>query len=67
MTAPDEVAIVDRVIARARKAQLAFEASGSQERYDQAAQAVGWAIMEPTRNRSLAELAVQTTDRKSVV
>jgi len=61
MTAPDEVAIVDRVIARARKAQLAFEASGSQERYDQAAQAVGWAIMEPTRNRSLAELAVQTT------
>ena len=51
MTAPDEVAIVDRVIARARKAQLAFEASGSQERYDQAAQAVGWAIMEPTRNR----------------
>jgi len=61
MTAPDEVAIVDRVIARARKAQLAFEASGSQERYDQAAQAVGWAIMEPARNRSLAELAVQTT------
>ena len=61
MTAPDEVALVDRVIARARKAQLAFEASGSQERYDQAAQAVGWAIMEPARNRSLAELAVQTT------
>jgi len=61
MTAPDEIAIVDRMIARARKAQLAFEASGSQDRYNQAAQAVGWAIMEPTRNRSLAELAVQTT------
>ena len=61
MTAPDEIAIIDRVIARARKAQLAFETSGSQEQYDQAAQAVGWAIMEPTRNRSLAELAVQTT------
>ena len=61
MTAPDEIAIVDRVIAGARKAQLAFEVSGSQDRYDQAAQAVGWAIMEPTRNRSLAELAVQTT------
>ena len=61
MTAPDEIAIVDRMIARARKAQLAFEASGSQDRYNQAAQAVGWAIMEPARNRSLAELAVQTT------
>jgi sulfoacetaldehyde dehydrogenase len=61
MTAPDDIALVDRVIARARKAQLAFEASGSQERYDQAAQAVGWAIMEPKRNRALAELAVQTT------
>jgi len=61
MTAPDDIALVDRVIARARKAQLAFEARGSQERYDQAAQAVGWAIMEPKRNRALAELAVQTT------
>src|SRR5210317_1097809 len=61
MTAPDDIALVDRVIARARKAQLAFEARGSQERYDQAAQAVGWAIMEPTRNRALAELAVKTT------
>jgi sulfoacetaldehyde dehydrogenase len=40
---------------------MAFEATGSQERYDQAAQAVGWAIMEPTRNRALAQLAVQTT------
>ena len=61
MTAPDDIALVDSVIARARKAQIAFEATGSQERYDQAAQAVGWAIMEPTRNRALAQLAVQTT------
>ena len=61
MTAPDDIALVDSVIARARKAQMAFEATGSQERYDQAAQAVGWAIMEPTRNRALAQLAVQTT------
>ena len=30
MTAPDDIALVDRVIARARKAQLAFEARGSQ-------------------------------------
>ncbi|MBL6638902.1 MAG: aldehyde dehydrogenase family protein [Planktomarina sp.] len=61
MTTPDDIALVDSVIARARKAQIAFEAKGSQERYDQAAQAVGWAIMEPTRNRALAELAVKTT------
>lgn len=61
MTALDDLAQVDLVIARARKAQLAFEANGSQARYDQAAQAVGWAIMEPARNRDLAELSVQTT------
>ena len=61
MTTPDDLTQVDLVIARARKAQLAFEAHGSQVRYDQAAQAVGWAIMEPARNRSLAELSVQTT------
>ena len=61
MTTPDDLTQVDLVIARARKAQLAFEAHGSQARYDQAAQAVGWAIMEPARNRSLAELSVQTT------
>ena len=36
MTAPDDIALVDSVIARARKAQMAFEANGSQERYDQA-------------------------------
>ena len=61
MTAPNDIALVDSVIAHARKAQVAFEAAGSQESYDQAAQAVGWAIMEPTRNRALAQLAVQTT------
>ena len=34
---------------------------GSQERYDLAAAAAAWAIMEPKRNRYLAELAVETT------
>ncbi len=33
----------------------------SQQRYDRAAQAVAWAIMEPARNQRLAELAVETT------
>ncbi|MCL6285888.1 aldehyde dehydrogenase family protein [Ruegeria sp. 2012CJ41-6] len=56
-----EIAEVDRIVARARKAQAAFEASGSQALYDKAALAAGWAIMEPARNRTLAELAVETT------
>ena len=67
MITPDDLAQVDLVIARARKAQLAFEVDGSQARYDQAAQAVGWAIMEPARNRSLAELSVQTTGLGNIV
>ena len=48
-------------MARAREAQSSFEKNGSQARYDRAALAVGWAIMEPERNRELAELAVETT------
>ncbi|MBY5935141.1 aldehyde dehydrogenase family protein [Tateyamaria omphalii] len=58
----DEViAEVDALVAGARAAQAAFEREGSQERYDRAAEAAAWAIMEPTRNRHLAELAVETT------
>ncbi|QFT74861.1 aldehyde dehydrogenase family protein [Ruegeria sp. THAF33] len=56
-----EIAEVDRIVERARAAQSAFEASGSQALYDKAALAAGWAIMEPERNRALAELAVETT------
>ncbi|WP_372572752.1 acylating sulfoacetaldehyde dehydrogenase [Ruegeria jejuensis] len=56
-----EIAELDRIVARARKAQAAFEAQGSQALYDKAALAAGWAIMEPARNRALAETAVQTT------
>ncbi len=58
---PPEIAEVDRIVERARAAQAAFEARGSQELYDKAALAVGWAIMEPSRNRALAETAVETT------
>ncbi|WP_415400609.1 acylating sulfoacetaldehyde dehydrogenase [Tateyamaria sp. SN3-11] len=61
MTQPDPIAETDAVVARARAAQQEYEQGGSQARYDRAAQAVGWAIMEPARNRALAELAVQTT------
>ncbi|SET82676.1 acylating sulfoacetaldehyde dehydrogenase [Paracoccus homiensis] len=56
-----EIAEVDRLVARARTAQTAFEAGGSQALYDKAALAVGWAIMEPRRNEALARLAVETT------
>ena len=59
MTAVDDLAEVDAMIARARAAQVRFEANGSQDLYDRAALAAGWAIMEPTRNRHLAELAVE--------
>ncbi len=61
MNAPDPIAELDAIIARARAAQAVYEARGSQARYDQAAEAAGWAIMEPGRNRELAELAVETT------
>ncbi|MEX0339224.1 MAG: aldehyde dehydrogenase family protein [Arenibacterium sp.] len=52
---------IEAIVARARSAQAAYETDGSQERYARAAQAVAWAIMEPARNRELAELAVATT------
>ncbi|MEM6587363.1 MAG: aldehyde dehydrogenase family protein [Pseudomonadota bacterium] len=52
---------LEGIIARSRIAQVAYETGGSQERYDRAAAAVAWAIMEPARNRELAELAVETT------
>lgn len=56
-----EIAEVDRIVARARRAQAAYEAQGSQALYDRAALAAGWAIMEPARNQALAENAVTTT------
>ncbi|HZM36937.1 MAG TPA: aldehyde dehydrogenase family protein [Burkholderiales bacterium] len=51
---------VAALIARARKAQAAFERA-SQERRDEAALAAGWAIMKPENNRRLAETAVRDT------
>ena len=53
--------IVDQIVANARKAQAAFELNVTQERYDRAALAVGWAIMQPERNLEMATLAVETT------
>ena len=61
MNAHDDIAQVSAIVARARAAQKAYEADASQTRYDRAAEAAAWAIMEPSRNQNLAELAVKTT------
>jgi sulfoacetaldehyde dehydrogenase len=51
---------VMELVRRARAAQRQFERS-SQAQLDEAVTAAGWAIMEPRRNRELAELAVRDT------
>src|SRR5215467_15661787 len=50
--------VVAALVARARAAQREFE-TWTQERVDEAVVAAGWAIVEPSRNRALAELAVR--------
>jgi sulfoacetaldehyde dehydrogenase len=57
----DVTADIDAMIARARKAQQFYEANGSQERFDRAAEAAAWALMEPSRNAELAAFAVAET------
>jgi sulfoacetaldehyde dehydrogenase len=52
--------LVASLIARARDAQRQYERC-SQEQVDEAVLAAGWAIIEPTRNRTLAEMAVRET------
>ena len=61
MSVEGDIAAVEDVMAKARAAQRAYETGGSQELYDRTAEAVAWAIMEPARNRALAELSVATT------
>jgi sulfoacetaldehyde dehydrogenase len=51
---------VSALVARARAAQQGFEFAG-QETLDTATAAAAWAIMEPSRNRQLAELSVSDT------
>ena len=57
----DVTADIDAMVARARKAQQSYEANGSQERFDRAAEAAAWALMEPSRNAELATFAVAET------
>jgi sulfoacetaldehyde dehydrogenase len=57
----DEIQLVNDLVERARVAQKEFEANGSQERYDMAALAAAWALMDPARNEELATMAVEMT------
>ncbi len=62
---PDEM-LVDQLVARSRLAQAAFEKDANQARYDNAASAAAWALMEPARNRELAIMSVETTSLGNV-
>ncbi|MFK7996008.1 MAG: aldehyde dehydrogenase family protein [Granulosicoccus sp.] len=59
--AMSEVALVDDLVTRARIAQAGFAKDADQHRFDTAALAAAWAIMEPARNQALSEQAVQLT------
>ena len=56
-----EIDEIDLLVNKARIAQQKFEKNGSQELFDLACQAVGWALMQPEQNQKLAELAVRET------
>ncbi len=60
MQKDESSAEVEAVVRRARAAQKVYERS-SQEEVDMFVTAAGWAIIEPGRNRALAELAVEAT------
>jgi sulfoacetaldehyde dehydrogenase len=56
----DAQTAVAELVERARAAQQVYERY-SQEQVDEVVTAVAWALMQPDRNRELAELAVATT------
>jgi sulfoacetaldehyde dehydrogenase len=56
----DSATVVGALVERARVAQRSIE-RWTQSRVDEAVTAAAWAIMEPARNRALAELAVRAT------
>ena len=58
--ASQSAALVSGLVARARAAQAVAEGY-DQARVDELVAAAGWAILEPGRNRALAELAVRDT------
>lgn len=56
-TAESVSGVIAGLVSRARAAQHVYE-HFSQERLDETVTGIGWAIMEPSRNRTLSELAV---------
>ena len=60
LSADPPEAVVAALVGRARDAQRAFD-TWTQERVDEAVTAAAWAIVEPGRNRALAEIAVRDT------
>ena len=61
MTDDSGIAEIDKTVALARIAQARYEEMGGQALFDKACQAVAWALMEPERNQTLAEMAVAET------
>ncbi len=61
MTETNEIRAIDEMVAAARVAQKAYERKASQSLFDSACQAVAWVLMEPERNKILAEIAVVET------
>jgi len=58
--ADDAASLVAEQVERARRAQAIYEGY-DQAAVDEVVTAVGWAVVEPQRNRELSELAVRTT------
>ncbi|VTU26373.1 Sulfoacetaldehyde dehydrogenase (acylating) [Variovorax sp. PBS-H4] len=59
-SSPEATGPIAELVARARAAQRIYD-TWTQEQVDMAVAAAGWAIIEPKRNRELAELAVADT------
>ena len=57
----EDLLLIDKLVEKAQIAQQKYESNGSQKKFDTASQAVAWALMEPTNNRLLSELAVSET------
>lgn len=52
---------IEALVTKARQAQQAFEAQGTQELFDLGACAIAWALMAPERNEALSKQAVEQT------
>ena len=64
-TQDEPATVVRELVRRARAAQRVAD-GWSQERTDEVVMAAGWAIVEPARNRALAEIAVRDTNLGNV-